>query len=172
MPSTAVGSVRSKKSQVSVKSKGSKPSYVDETLTGAQKPRPTTSQHANIAIISKEELRKIREQTEKGLQADAHIITKTELDRMKGSTKIVTKDEEKQMKKMLDEQKEQQRGAAKARKKRIQEFDKDRASKIPPTEYQKGEKVKKEGLLKNAQDKLDEGKDDVKHMNQMCLYSK
>jgi hypothetical protein len=155
-----------------MRTKGSKPSYVDETLTGNNRVRPQTSKYANSAVISADELRKIREQTEKGLQADALIMPKTELDRIRGSTKIVTKEEEKQTKKMLGEQKEQQRGAAKARKKRMQEMDKDRASKIPPNEYQRAQKKKTQGLLQKAQDVLDEEKDDVKHMNQMMLYSK
>lgn len=172
MPTSAVGSVRSKKSRGSMRTKGSKPTYVDETLTGNKNPKPQTSQYANSAVISKDELRRIREQTEKGLQADALIMPKTELERIRGSTRIVTKEEEKLTKKMLNEQKEQQRGAAKARKKRMQEMDKERASKIPPTEYQKQQAKKTNGLLQKAQDVLDEEKDDVKHMNQMMLYSK
>lgn len=168
---SAAGSVRSKKSRGSVRTKGSKPTYVDETLTGNNQ-RPQTTTFANAAIITKDDLRRIREQTEKGLQADALIIPKTELDRMRAATKIVTKEEQKQTKRMLNEQKEQQRGVAKARKKRMIELDKDRASKLPPTEYQKESRKKKEGLLHKAQEVLDEEKDDVKHMNQMCLYSK
>lgn len=39
-------------------------------------------------LVSKDELRTIREKTEKGQKADAVIIPKSELDRIKGSTKI------------------------------------------------------------------------------------
>jgi hypothetical protein len=48
----------------------------------------------------------------------------------------------------------------------------ERSSKLAPSDYQILSQKKKEGLLQNAQDILDEEKDDVKHMNQMCLYSK
>ena len=41
-----------------------------------------------------------------------------------------------------------------------------------PTTCQKAEKNKAETLLSKAQKKLDEELDDVKHMNQMVLYSK
>ncbi len=62
--------------------------------------------------------------------------------------------------------------AAKARKKRMMEMDKTRQSKIPPTQYAKGEHEKNETLLTKAKEMLDEEHDDVKHMNQMMLYSK
>ena len=173
MPNSVAGSVRSKNSSASLRSRGSKKTYVDESLFGSQKDRPaTTYAPAGASIVSLHELRKIRDQTEKGLKADAIVVTKSELDRMKASTNIVTKEERKMTKKMLDEQKEQQRAAAKTRKKRMLTLDQERASKLPPTEFQKDSQRKKEGLLQNAQDILDEEKDDVKHMNQMCMYSK
>jgi len=52
------------------------------------------------------------------------------------------------------------------------EMDAQRATKIKPTQYQANEKNKAETLLSKAQKKLDEDLDDVKHMNQMVLYSK
>ena len=52
------------------------------------------------------------------------------------------------------------------------ELDKERALKMPPTEQQLIDKEKAEGLLTKAQKMMDEDHDDVKHMNQMMLYSK
>ncbi len=54
----------------------------------------------------------------------------------------------------------------------MMEMDKERSKKVPPTEYQQLEKNKNDSLLTKAQEKLDEENDDVKHMNQMMLYSK
>jgi len=51
-------------------------------------------------------------------------------------------------------------------------LDKERGNKLPPTENQQLEKDKNETLLTKAQRMLDEEHDDVKHMNQMMLYSK
>ena len=51
-------------------------------------------------------------------------------------------------------------------------MDATRATKVKPTEWQKAEVNKAETLLSKAQKKLDEELDDVKHMNQMVLYSK
>ena len=62
--------------------------------------------------------------------------------------------------------------AAKARKQRMLNLDKERANKMPPTEQQVIDKDKADGLLTKAQQILDEHHDDVKHMNQMMLYSK
>ena len=62
--------------------------------------------------------------------------------------------------------------AAKARKQRMLEMDKERANKLPPTEHQQITKEQNETLLTKAQQMLDEEHDDVKHMNQMMLYSK
>ena len=64
-------------------------------------------------VINKEELRTIREAAQVGKQKDALMITQNELDRIKGSTVIKSKDEQIQQKKLLDEQKEQQMAAAK-----------------------------------------------------------
>jgi hypothetical protein len=72
----------------------------------------------------------------------------------------------------LEEQKDQQMAEAKARKQRMLEMDKERSNKLPPTEYQQLTKDKNETLLTKAQMMLDEEHDDVKHMNQMMLYSK
>lgn len=51
-------------------------------------------------------------------------------------------------------------------------LDKERGNKIPPTENQQLEMEKNDTLLTKAQQMLDEEHDDVKHMNQMMLYSK
>lgn len=84
---------------------------------------------------------------------------------MKASTKIQTKEQESQHRKILEEQKDQQMAEAKARKQRMLEMDRERANKIPPTEYQQITKEKNETLLTKAQQMLDEEHDDVKHMN-------
>ena len=52
------------------------------------------------------------------------------------------------------------------------EMDKNRAKKITQSEFQKDEAEKNQTLLTKAQEQLDEEHDDVKHMNQMMLYSK
>lgn len=52
------------------------------------------------------------------------------------------------------------------------EMDRERAFKLPPTEQEVLTRKRDQGLLSKAQMQLDEEHDDVKHMNQMVLYSK
>ena len=65
-------------------------------------------------ILDLTELRKIREQTEKGAKSDAIVLTKQELDRMKQAAIVRTKEEDMQQRKIHEEQKDQQLAAAKA----------------------------------------------------------
>ena len=44
-------------------------------------------------VISKDALKNIREQTEKGQKSDAIVITKEELDRMRAATVHISKDQ-------------------------------------------------------------------------------
>lgn len=115
--------------------------------------------------MGKDELREIRQKTEKGQKSDAVVISQNEIARMKASTKIQTKEQESQQRKLLEEQKDQQMAAAKARKQRMMDLDKERGNKLPMTEQQQYDKEKNETLLTKAQQMLDEEHDDVKHMN-------
>ena len=76
------GSRASKRSQ-----KGD--SYVDETLFGGKK-AGSKGVGANAAVITLDELRTIRSKTEKNNQNDAVVISKADLDRIKGATVIKT----------------------------------------------------------------------------------
>lgn len=82
---------------MSKKSVVSKPSYVDESLFGNKNKKPSGSKAGDIQaapIVDKDELRDIRKKTEKGQKSDAIVISKGELERMKASTKIQTKEQE------------------------------------------------------------------------------
>ena len=178
MPQSHVSNASKAPSKVSNQSRKtvSKNSYVDEALFGnagdrakASAPRSTTG---GAVVIGKDQLRTIREAAQVGKQKDALMITQNELDRMKNTTVIKSNDEKLQEKKLLDEQKDQQMAAAKARKKKMMEMDRERQKKLQPTDFQKDQTTKNETLLTKAKDQLDEEHDDVKEMNNMCLYSK
>ena len=109
-----------------------------------------TKKKETANTLTKEQLRDIREKTEKGLKSEAIVIKQDELERMKGATKIQTKEAEAQQRKLLEEQKESAMAAAKARKQRMLDLDKERAQKMPATEQQTLDKEKAEGLLTKA----------------------
>ena len=51
-------------------------------------------------------------------------------------------------------------------------MDLERGNKVPPTAIEADQKDQAMGLLAKAQAQMDEEHDDVKHMNQMVMYSK
>lgn len=55
------------------------------------------------ATVTKDELRDIRTKTEKGQKSDAIVLSQNEIERMKASTKIQTKEQEFQQRKLLEE---------------------------------------------------------------------
>lgn len=116
-------------------------------------------------ILSQAEIRKIRQETEQGVKVDGVVISKSEIDRIKRSTQVMTKEQAIENKKLLSEQKEQQQVDAKARKTKMQMLDKERAAKIPKNENEVHNEGVARSILKQAEAQLDEEKDDVKHMN-------
>lgn len=70
-------------------------------LIGSKK--PAGSKAGDVPTVTKEELRDIRGKTEKGQKSDAIVISQSELERMRGATKIQTKEQEFQQRKLLEE---------------------------------------------------------------------
>ena len=159
-------------SQSKIGSRASQRSQVDETLFGSKKAGATGMVNTQAGVITMDELRAIRGQTEKKGKNDAVIISKNELERIKDCTTIKTKQDLIQAKKLADEQKSALQAKSKARKAKMQELDAKRDAAAPQTEWQKGENQKNQTLLSRAQKTADDNLDDVKHMNQMVLYSK
>lgn len=58
------------------------------TDIGAKNGKKSTLANNGVAVISNAELKEIREKTEKGQKSDAIVISKGELERMRGTTKI------------------------------------------------------------------------------------
>lgn len=123
-------------------------------------------------IVGQDEMRQLRQDTNKGKATAAGILTMGELDRIKKSTKIETVEDKRATGAIIKSQHEQAQAAAKARKAKMQAMDRERAHKVPPTIVEAELKDKELGLLSKAQMQLDEEHDDVKHMNQMVMYSK
>ncbi len=77
----------------------------------------TKKNAANGAVtLTKDQLREIREKTEKGQKSEAVVINQGELERMKATTKIQTKEQEIMQRRLLEDQKDSAMAAAKARK--------------------------------------------------------
>ena len=91
------------------------------------------------------------EKTGKGANREAAILSAADIARMRQSAVIVTESEAKQTKRIAEEQKAQQQAQAKARKAKMQEMDRNRSSKLPPTEIEIDQNQRAEGLLSKAQ---------------------
>ena len=91
--------------------------------------------NSNTAILTGAELNEIRDKLVKQPNmANASIVSENELKRIRASTAIVTKREKEERKKIGDEQKAQAMAPSAARRARMAENDKNRASKVPPHE--------------------------------------
>ena len=91
------------------------------------------------AIITTDELRKLREDLVSGkgeAARTAAILSQADIERMKKSTKIQSVQEKKQSMKIEQEMKQTSLAASNARKAKMQEMDKNRASKLPPSEIE------------------------------------
>jgi hypothetical protein len=73
---------------------------------------------------------------------------------------------------MSKQQRDSAMGQSNARKAKMQAMDRERALKVPASDIEQSQRNKDVGILSKAQAQLDEELDDVKHMNQMVLYSK
>lgn len=123
-------------------------------------------------IVSLNELRTLREDTKAGKKTEACFVTNADIAEMKKRTIITTNNDVIANKKMQATMQEKQAAASNARKARMQAMDRERAHKVPPTIIESEQKDQALGLLAKAQAQMDEEHDDVKHMNQMVMYSK
>ena len=125
----------------------------------------------DIGMISLDELRQLRKDTEKGTRPDAMIMTKDDLERIKNAKPIRTVEDIKREKKEKETMRENQQKTATLRKKKMLQLDEERATKVPLSDIGLENKQREEMILARAQMLLDEQMDDVKHMNKMVLYS-
>jgi hypothetical protein len=126
----------------------------------------------DVAVVTQDMLRSIRTEVVKKPTNKASIVDMSEIDRIKASTKIETADDKKMAATLAKTQKEASMQESMARKNRMQAMDKARSTRVAPTDIEQVQRNKDVGILSKAQSQLDEELDDVKHMNQMVLYSK
>jgi len=104
--------------------------------------------------------------------AEVAKLTLDDYERIKKNAIVKTKEEEKNAKKINDEQKANMAAAARYKKQKIIEMDKTKNfhNKLSDIDLENIEKDKE--IMKNAQEKMDLENDLVKNMNKYVLYSK
>merc|ERR1719265_2320754 len=146
-------------------------SNVDESLFGNAGAARRVEQ--GIAIVGKDTVQ-VRKKTsaKQGGNSDAAIIPASEMLRMRNNATMLTKQEEEAIKRSKEADNEARQAKAKERKERMLRLEEQRKKKEMLTEFDKEDRAQKNGVLEKAKQALDEEMDDVKHMNQMMLYSK
>merc|ERR1719453_1780243 len=145
-------------------------SRVDESLFGNAGGGRRVEQE--IAIVGKDTVQ-VRKKTKasQGV-SDAVVVPASEMNRLRNNATMLTKAEEEALKQQALISQEARQAKAKERKERMVRLEEERKKKEMLTEFDKEDRAQKNGVLEKAKQALDEEMDDVKHMNQMMLYSK
>mmetsp|Transcript_32711 Transcript_32711/g.97180 ORF Transcript_32711/g.97180 Transcript_32711/m.97180 type:complete len:526 (-) Transcript_32711:253-1830(-) len=103
---------------------------------------------------------------------DAVIIGASDLNRIRENAKLMTREEEMEQKQRQEEAYNERMHKSQARKEKILALEEERKRNAMMKADGGAEQRQKNGVLERAKAMLDENHDDVKHMNQMMLYSK
>mmetsp|Transcript_15984 Transcript_15984/g.42017 ORF Transcript_15984/g.42017 Transcript_15984/m.42017 type:complete len:526 (-) Transcript_15984:66-1643(-) len=108
-----------------------------------------------------------------GAKQDAVVIPASELNRLRDAATLMTKEEEMEHRCRQEEALQERLAKSQARKEKIRQMEEERKKNMMMGgEEKEGRPGQKNSVLERAKQMLDEDMDDVKHMNQMMLYSK
>jgi len=164
-------SVYSRRSSSTTPAKRFVKSSADEALFGLNQGATTARAYHSRRESDVQQLTQ-KARTGQPLPPNAIIISPTDLQRMKNSAAIATKEELMQQRRLLEEQNEKQMAAARAKRQRMIEIEAEKRKNIPVNQSDIEDQLRREALQNRAQQLLNEQKDEVKHMNQMVLYAK
>jgi len=105
-------------------------------------------------------------------KGEAIVIAASELNRLRENSKLLTKEEEKEQKMISEAAYAERMQKSVARKEKIRMMEEERKKNALLADKEKDGRAQKNSVLERAKQMLDEDMDDVKHMNQMMLYSK
>mmetsp|Transcript_84322 Transcript_84322/g.133187 ORF Transcript_84322/g.133187 Transcript_84322/m.133187 type:complete len:524 (+) Transcript_84322:74-1645(+) len=148
---------------------------VDETLFGQQRRSPGRAASKEITITGKDTVivrRKGGALSSLAGKADAVIIPASELSRLRDNATLLSKAEQQEVKNRAEEAYNERMKKSQARKDKIQRMEEERKKNELSSERDKEARAQKNSVLERAKMQMDEDMDDVKHMNQMMLYSK
>eukprot|EP00913_Durusdinium_trenchii_P033264 g31141.t1 len=152
---------------------------VDETLFGADRTRKGEEKDGKEVMIVGKDTVMVRKRYDRhakaSLKDQAVVIAASELNRLRQRAQRFRKNSEEIEQKQREEEALAERQAKSiARKERIRQMEEERKRNAIQSENAKEGDARgpKGGVLERAKQMLDEDMDDVKHMNQMMLYSK
>mmetsp|Transcript_110859 Transcript_110859/g.201569 ORF Transcript_110859/g.201569 Transcript_110859/m.201569 type:complete len:522 (+) Transcript_110859:96-1661(+) len=178
MPGSVLSIASSGRSRSAYRTLG-RTANVDETLFGAANNSATTAPAfgKEISITGKDtvQVRKKymgRSASVTGGKGDAVVIPAMELNRLRESATLMTKAEEMQAKRRAEDAYNERMKKSQARKEKMMQMEEERKKNEMMADSSKEGRAQKNSVLERAKQMLDEDMDDVKHMNQMMLYSK
>merc|ERR1712187_697618 len=132
------------------------------------------SEQKDIQIVGKDtvQVRKKYPGTSKAAKQDVVVINASELNRLRDNAKLLTKEEEQEQKRRQEEAYAERMQKSIARKEKIRQMEEERKKNAMLNDKSNEGRAQKNSVLERAKQMLDEDMDDVKHMNQMMLYSK
>jgi len=149
---------------------------IDETLFGGmQNKTQRRDEGKEIHIVGKDTVqvrKKFNPSAKEAVKQDAVVIAASELNRLRENAKLLTKEEEIEQKRREEEAYQERIEKSIARKEKIRQMEEERKKNALLVNHEKGGMAQKNSVLERAKQMMDEGMDDVKHMNQMMLYSK
>ncbi|CAE8633663.1 unnamed protein product, partial [Polarella glacialis] len=150
---------------------------IDETLFGtAHNKTARREDEKEILIVGKDTVTVRKKYDRRGPQApkqDAVVIAASELNRLRDSARMLTKEEEIEQRRRAEEEYDDRVEKSNARKEKIRQMEEERKKNAMLADGTgKDGRAQKNSVLERAKQMLDEDMDDVKHMNQMMLYSK
>ncbi|KAJ9528409.1 hypothetical protein QJQ45_020333, partial [Haematococcus lacustris] len=144
-----------------------KASFVDESLFG-------TSKSAAGEKPQVEEKKTVLPPVHRSLSPrnEAVTVTQKDLERMLKSSPVMTADDKAAMRREQNQKREEAQAVSKARKEHMLRLAEEAKKKAPETETDRIKAAANAKIKTRAEYLLEEQKDEVKHMNQMVLYSK
>ena len=103
---------------------------------------------------------------------NAVVIPASELNRLRDNATLLSKAEQEENKRRAEETYNERMKKSQARKEAILKMEEERKKNVLLGDQEKEGRAQKNSVLEKAKQMLDEDMDDVKHMNQMMLYSK
>jgi len=149
---------------------------VDESLFG-QKTAPNRGggNDKEITITGKDTVQvryKQNRKKEDEAKGDVVVIPASELNRLRDNATLLSKAEQDEIKKRAEEAYNERMKRSQQRKEKMMQMEEERKKNELLQDRDKEGGRKASGVLERAKQMLDEDMDDVKHMNQMMLYSK
>lgn len=118
------------------------------------------------------QVRNRQRKSERAKGDTAVIIPASELNRLRENATLLSKEQELEIKRRAEESYAERIKKSKERKARMLAMEEERKKNAMRAEESTETKAAHNSVLERAKRMLDEGMDDVKHMNQMMLYSK